>query len=150
MKKKRKKNCSWGSICPSFPQYFQYFSNLRGQITYSFVKYCCSIYFFLNSANLICRGTDISKYFRESLGPPDNESRLYISYIKKKKKKTLRKHAYSNILKSLPSKNKNVQIKISDIFHISAQNIDYGYPLEPPRRGVSNEYTYHNLFFEQK
>ena len=34
--------------------------------------------FFLNSANLICRGTDISKYFRESLGIRDNESRLYI------------------------------------------------------------------------
>ena len=26
------------------------------------------------------------------------------------------------------------------IFHISAQNIDCGYSLEPPRRGVSNEY----------
>ena len=32
------------------------------------------------------------------------------------------------------------QIKISDIFHISAQNIDCGYSLEPPRRGGSNEY----------
>ena len=29
---------------------------------------------------------------------------------------------------------------ISDIFHISAQNIDCGYSLEPPRRGGSNEY----------
>ena len=26
------------------------------------------------------------------------------------------------------------------IFHISAQNIDCGYSLEPPRRGGSNEY----------
>ena len=34
-------------------------------------------FFFLNSANLICRTTDISKYFRESLGVRDNESRLY-------------------------------------------------------------------------
>ena len=31
------------------------------------------------------------------------------------------------------------------IFHISAQNIDCGYSLEPPRRGGSNEY--HNLCF---
>ena len=31
--------------------------------------------------------------------------------------------------------------KNSDIFHISAQNIDCGYSLEPPRRGGSNEYT---------
>ena len=53
---------------------------------------------------------------------------------------TLRKHAYSNILKILPSKNENFQIKKKDIFHISAQNIDCGYSLEPPRRGGSNEY----------
>ena len=31
-------------------------------------------------------------------------------------------------------------IKYSDIFHISAQNIDCGYSLELPRRGGSNEY----------
>ena len=37
--------------------------------------------FFLNSANLICRDTDISKYFRESLGLRDNESRLYIDEV---------------------------------------------------------------------
>ena len=30
--------------------------------------------------------------------------------------------------------------KNSDIFLISAQNIDCGYSLEPPRRGGSNEY----------
>ena len=30
--------------------------------------------------------------------------------------------------------------KKSDICHISAQNIDCGYSLEPPRRGGSNEY----------
>ena len=35
------------------------------------------VYFFPNSANLICRGTDISKYLIESLGIRDNESRLY-------------------------------------------------------------------------
>ena len=37
-------------------------------------------------------------------------------------------------------KNENFQIKNSNIFHISAQNIDCGYSLEPPRRGGSNEY----------
>ena len=36
---------------------------------------------------------------------------------------------------------KNFQIKNSDIFHNSAQNIDCGYSLEPPRRGGSNEYS---------
>ena len=53
---------------------------------------------------------------------------------------TLRKHAYSNILKIQPPKTENFQMKTFDIFHISAQNIDYGYSLEPPRRGGSNKY----------
>ena len=65
---------------------------------------------------------------------------------------SLRKHAYSNILKISPSKNEKFQIKNSDIFHTSSQNIDCGYSLEPPRpkqivyslepprRGGSNEY----------
>ena len=43
-------------------------------------------------------------------------------------------------MKILPPKNENFQIKNSDISHISAQNIDCGYSLEPPRRGGSNEY----------
>ena len=37
-------------------------------------------------------------------------------------------------------KPENFQTKNSDIFHISAQNIDCGYLLEPPRRGGSDEY----------
>ena len=37
-------------------------------------------------------------------------------------------------------KKENFQIKNSDIFHISAQNIHCGYSLEPSRRGGSNEY----------
>ena len=49
------------------------------------------------------------------------------------------------ILKMLPPKNENFQIKNSDIFHISAQNIDCVYSLEPPQRSGSNEY--HNLCF---
>ena len=55
-------------------------------------------------------------------------------------KRPLQKHAYSNILKSLPPKNWKFSDKNSDIFHISAQNIDCGYSLEPPGRGGSNEY----------
>ena len=49
------------------------------------------------------------------------------------KNMSLRKHAYSNIMKILPPKNENFQIKHSDIFYNSAQNIDCGYSLEPPR-----------------
>ena len=39
-------------------------------------------------------------------------------------------------------------VKIPDIFHISAQNIDCGYSLEPPRRGGSNEYP-QSMFWAQ-
>ena len=59
----KRRNCSLG-----------YISNFRSQITHSFVKYGCSIYFFFLSANLICRGKGISKYF----GVPWN-SRLYLT-----------------------------------------------------------------------
>ena len=52
---------------------------------------------------------------------------------------SLRKHAYSNTLKIAPPKTK-FSDKNSDTFHISAQNIDCGYSLEPPRRDDSNEY----------
>ena len=43
-------------------------------------------------------------------------------------------------IRVLPPKTENFQIKNADIFHISAQNIDCGYSLGPPRRGGSNEY----------
>ena len=62
------------------------------------------------------------------------------TYVFDDKKLSLRKHAYSNILKMFPPKNENFHIKISHILHISDQNIDRGYSLEPPRRGRSNGY----------
>ena len=57
-----------------------------------------------------------------------------------RRNRTLRKHAYSNIKKISPPKTESFQVKNSDIFHISAQNMDCGYSLEPPRRCGSNEY----------
>ena len=69
-------------------------------------------------------------------GLPWITSILYIYLIRV----SLRKHAYSTILKILPPKNENFQIKNSDIFNISAQNIDCEYSLEPPRRCGSNGY----------
>ena len=44
----------------------------------------------------------------------------------------LQKHAYSNILRILPLKDENFQMKNSGSFHISAQNIDCGQLLELP------------------
>ena len=49
---------------------------LRVQLHIYLLNVVVRIIFFLNIANLICRGTDISKYFIESLGIRDNESRL--------------------------------------------------------------------------
>ena len=53
---------------------------------------------------------------------------------------SLQKHTYSNTLKILSPKNENFQIKNSDIFFISAKNIDCEYSLELPQWGGSNEY----------
>ena len=43
-------------------------------------------------------------------------------------------------IENFTTKNGKFQIKISDIFHKSPQNIDCRYSLEPPRQGGSNEY----------
>ena len=43
-------------------------------------------------------------------------------------------------IENFTTKNWKFSDKNSDIFYISAQNIDCGYSLEPPRRGGSNEY----------
>ena len=44
----------------------KYISNFQSQFTYSFVKCGCSVYFCLNSANLIRGDMGISKHFNES------------------------------------------------------------------------------------
>ena len=59
--------------------------------------------------------------------------------------KALQKHAYSNFT----SKNWKFSDKNSDIFHISAQNIDCGYTLELPRQGSSNKYP-QSMFLSRK
>ena len=53
---------------------------------------------------------------------------------------TLRKRAFSKILRILLPNNKNFQMKNFGSFHISVQNIDCGYLSEPPQRDGSNEY----------
>ena len=53
---------------------------------------------------------------------------------------TITKTRLFKYIDNFTSKIENFQIKASDIFHISAQNIDCGYSTEPPRRGGSDEY----------
>ena len=49
-------------------------------------------------------------------------------------------YLFKYIEKLIAEKLKFFRQKNSNIFHISAQNIDCGYSLEPPHRGGSNEY----------
>ena len=62
---------------------------------------------------------------------------------------TLRKHAYSNILKILPPKTENFHIKNSDIFHISAQGGSNEYPQSMflARNKKSNVYPFKPQFY---
>ena len=58
-----------------------------------------------------------------------------LSFIKK-----TRFFKYIENFATKKQKNENFQIKKSDIFHFSAQNIDCDYSLEPSWQGDSNEY----------
>ena len=53
--------------------------------------------------------------------------------------RTLRKPAYSNLLKISPPNTESFPIKILIFFIFLLKNIDCGYSLESPRRGGSNE-----------
>ena len=63
-----------------------------------------------------------------------------ICYITKPIMYPITKTCLFKYSENFTTKNENFQIKNSNIFHVSAQNIDCGYSLEPPRRGGSNEY----------
>ena len=69
----KRRNCSWGAISPLFHNIFN---------IYFYIVICeiwlFELFFFLNTTNLICRSTDISKCFRRSLRFRDNEKRLYM------------------------------------------------------------------------
>ena len=74
-----------GEIAPLFHNIFNVSLTSRVQLQIYLLNVVVRIFVFLNSANLICRGTDISKYLIVSLGIRDNESGLYIfSYFLKK------------------------------------------------------------------
>ena len=76
----KRRNCSKGAISPLFHNIFNISLTSRVQLHIYLLNVVNRISSPTppNSANLICRSTDISKYFRESLGIRDNESRLYI------------------------------------------------------------------------
>ena len=70
---------------------------------------------------------------------------------KKKKKKSISSITTTRLFKyieNFTTKNWKFSEKNSDIFHISAQNIDCVYSLEPPRRGGSNKYPQYMFWAE--
>ena len=76
----------------------------------------------------ICVGKDILFYGMDSVGVVAAD-------------KTITKTRLFTYIENFTTiKIENFQIKNPDIYHISAQNIDCGYSLEPPHRGGSNEY----------
>ena len=85
----KKRNCSQGAISPLFHNVFDISLTSRVQLHINLLNAVVRIIFFLNSENLICRGTDISKCFREPLGIRDNESRLYMVYFTRKLSKKM-------------------------------------------------------------
>ena len=61
----------------SFPHYFVYIFLTSGvKLHIHLLNVVVQFIVFLTLSTLICRGTDISKCFSESLGIRDNESRL--------------------------------------------------------------------------
>ena len=103
---------------PLFHSIFKtlYISNFRSQITYSFVKCGCWIYFFLDSAILICRGTDISKYFRDSLELRNNKRGLYYKTLFCETKNYDMQNPNSDVQAALIAQDK--------AFFLSSKNID--------------------------
>ena len=103
---------------------------------------------FLNSTNLICRGTDISKYSRESFGldevdSPVQTENMLITWtcirIYQGKISLITTTRLFECIESVTTKNCKFSDKNFDIFYISAHN-RFWYSLAPPRRGSSNEY----------
>ena len=92
-----------------------------------------------------------SNYFDTFLSHPRLLKQLTQSNVGKKRDKKLKqtsrvkKYPFTKTrlfkyIENFTTKNKKFSDKNSDIFHISAQNMDCGCSLEPPRRGGSNEY----------
>ena len=74
----KRRNCSSGAISLLFHNSFNVYILCKGVKLHMNLGHLVVRFYFLNSTNLICRSTDISMYFRESLGVRDKESRQYL------------------------------------------------------------------------
>ena len=71
-----------GEISPLFHNIFNISVTSGGKLLIHLLNVVVRFIVFLNSA--ICRGTDISKCFKETLGIQDNQSQLYFPYFSTK------------------------------------------------------------------
>ena len=82
--------------------------------------------YILQHPGLLQRGSDVCALYNK-------DQQVGCSLLAIFTLKTISKTRLFKYTEIFPQKNENFQIKNSDIFHISAQNIDCGYSLEPPR-----------------
>ena len=122
-----------------------FFEKLKKNIFQNVVWCSCDWRLVTLSVRLILSVCILRVYYNGKEFAPFSEEIWFAGITKKKKKKKKKK----NNNKKTPiqiyrkfhlKKTWKFSDKISDIFHISAQNIDCLYSLEPPRRGGSNEY----------
>ena len=86
---------------------------------------------------------DLSKYkYRNEFAHEQSNCAKLVKHVELE---FITKTSLFKYTENFTTKNENFSDKNTDIFHMSAQNIDCVYSLEPPRRGGSNEY--HNLSF---
>ena len=72
---------------------------------------------------------------------PQSQNKAHLLHQEEALTKDITKTRLFKYIENFTTKKKGqFSNKNSDIFHISAKNIDCGYSLEPPRRGGSNEY----------
>ena len=78
----KRRNCSSGAISPLFHiiLYIYIFLTSGVKLLIHLLNVVVQFIVFLTLSTLICRSTDISKCFSESLGIRDNGSRRYIIY----------------------------------------------------------------------
>ena len=74
----KRRNCSLGAVSPLFHIILYIFLTSGVKLHIHLLNVVVQFIVFLTLSILICRDTDISKCFSESLGIWDNESRLYI------------------------------------------------------------------------
>ena len=109
-----------------------YSTNYLTKRLYKFKQFVCR-YVFPKKAGIKCM-TFIVFYIQYLYHPTKHTTFRHIF------RQSITKTRLFKYIENFTPKNSKFSDKNSNVFQISAQNIDCGYSLEPPRRGGSNEY----------